>query len=284
VRPRRLWITSFCQMRRRWFTHSLSSSPIFGSGERKGGVLRLDATRFCNDQNGGRPSVLLRSDVESTLTVMVTDDELREWAFEHGWSAWPRLDHGRTFWRWAHPGIAEGHDEMREDVEGPHDKAPPVSAGLRQKISLHQDRVKEGAKPVVKEARLPLHHRVDWFLENIVSMVSSVPLGLGVTLSVGGLLVSGLVVSGEEFFELLVKQMKDGTSDPRIAESIALWWSEAALVYKKLPKDGHVSFIHLKDARYFHPGGAAVPGNAPLLWRGPLLAVDGFSMGLLKTD
>ena len=64
--------------------------------------------------------------------------------------------------------------------------------------------------------------------------------------------------------------------------------SKIAQVYEKLPErvqqtlgaNDHTEYIHLADARVFHPGQPGMPGNG-MLWRGRLKDISGWSLGLL---
>ena len=98
----------------------------------------------------------------------------------------------------------------------------------------------------------------------------------GITLNVGGLLVSGYIASGRDF------AMHYSLTD-FILEKVDSPDS------KRPPEDGEASpdylpeFIHLSDAHYFSPGGLPIPGeDKGVFWRGRLSDVSGFHFGILK--
>lgn len=98
----------------------------------------------------------------------------------------------------------------------------------------------------------------------------------GITLQIGGLLVTGNIISARQYFLehpltdkiLEVKEVLDKT-DP-LAE--------------QPDKDGP-HFVHLSGARYFIPGQPPIPTQGEgVYWRGRLSEVAGFSFGILAVD
>ena len=105
----------------------------------------------------------------------------------------------------------------------------------------------------------------------IAAVEAEEPLEAAVTLLVSGFLVSGFVVSYDKFMKqhpLTVEVLKiPNEPDPESPE----------------PTDNIPEFIHLRDARYFVPGGNPIPGNTGIFVRIPLDSIHGFSFGLLET-
>lgn len=99
------------------------------------------------------------------------------------------------------------------------------------------------------------------------------PFEIDVTLLVGGFLVSGFIVSAEKFME----------NHPA---SKAFWKQVTELRAKAIPsdqaEDATRNFIHLREARFYTPGEAPIPGNEGVYWRAPLESVQGFNFGLLS--
>lgn len=137
--------------------------------------------------------------------------------------------------------------------------------------------------------------RVDWFLRVLVSTVNGVEKGGGrlevpVTLNVGGFLVSGYMVGGNRYFEEFASLLRIGLADTfgeEGAQSIVAPFREAGRVYDKegmedLPEAKH--FVHLRDTRFFRPGGDPIPTTQGVLWRGRLEAVDGFTLGVFSSS
>lgn len=100
------------------------------------------------------------------------------------------------------------------------------------------------------------------------------PFNCQITLIVGGLLVSGTVISHAEYMQHnpITQNVQKGI-ETALAES-----SEAVE-----PDDGLRSFIHLKDAQYFVPGQVPCPTNEGLVCRIYLKDVAGFHFGKLST-
>jgi hypothetical protein len=99
---------------------------------------------------------------------------------------------------------------------------------------------------------------------------------ISITVNVGGLLISGTLISGKRYLdEFLSGVMRDKiknaiNSDESLKEEI-----------QKAPI-GKEAFIHLRDARFFLPGQKPVPGVGDgVLWRGRMDSVEGFFLGKL---
>lgn len=124
-------------------------------------------------------------------------------------------------------------------------------------------------------------------LVNFMNIVDTAEIGL--TLHVGGCVVSGMLISMAQFYRLLVKDFTDMNrltehSDRDVAASFAKFYSfplenaEKALdeyreSQKLPPLPRH---IHLRYAQTLIPGGQPV---TQALWRGRLAGVDGWSIG-----
>jgi len=124
---------------------------------------------------------------------------------------------------------------------------------------------------------------IDWFLQRLVDIVNGSDLEFGVTLIVGGSIVSGRMVGGKKYFETFAKEFSDafpGDARERIYESFA----QHGGIYSQ-PNDENEGappqFIHLIDSYCFFPENQ-VPSNRGVLWRGKINAVSGFSLGQLS--
>lgn len=129
----------------------------------------------------------------------------------------------------------------------------------------------------------------DWFLGSIVTLLDKVDgFDFGVTLSVGGRIVAGNLISGRQYFTelgLSLSQAADKQTTAAAADIMRTFadnWSQLAAVYDPSRFEDSApapSFIHLKNARYII-GSDFVPAPG-MLWRGKLSSVDGFSLGAL---
>lgn len=138
----------------------------------------------------------------------------------------------------------------------------------------------------------------DWFLQVLVSVANKNTaesfIEYPITLQVGGLLVSGHLTNGRNYFEGFADELKAGLSQvPGLQETdnekfVASFRGIAQKIYETPEEElseeqrdtlSSPGFIHLRNARIFHPGGDPIPTNKPVWWRGRLDAVDAFFLG-----
>jgi hypothetical protein len=126
---------------------------------------------------------------------------------------------------------------------------------------------------------------VDWYLQRLVSIANASELEVGITLVIGGSVVSGRLIGGRKYFEEFAREFSDawpGDAKDRIRDAFARQgeiYSAGSEEDKAVPPQ----FIHLADARCFYPG-SQLPNNSGVLWRGKINAVSGFSLGALSTE
>jgi hypothetical protein len=129
---------------------------------------------------------------------------------------------------------------------------------------------------------------VDWFLAYLVNLTDDTGITMGMTLTVGGNMVRGTLISGREYFAELGQAVREGNfqgeGDGRtVMDTIGRVYSQFGQIY---PQKGNVrelgnvgaSFIHLRGAQHLIGTGewAPTPGT---LWRGKLASVDGYILG-----
>jgi hypothetical protein len=122
----------------------------------------------------------------------------------------------------------------------------------------------------------------DWFLEMLVKIANSGD-SMGITLQVGGFLVSGTLVGGAEYFEGFAKDFAS-TFKPEHAETMRQAVAEAAEPYKTaraVDLDLPAEFIHLKNVQFFSHAGSPVSSRG-VWWRGRVCEVSGFILGSLS--
>lgn len=142
---------------------------------------------------------------------------------------------------------------------------------------------------------VPVHR--DWFLQLLVGIANKNTdesfVEYPITLQVGGLLVSGHLTSGRNYFEGFADELKTGFDKvPALQESdnekfvspfrmIAkeFYDNSEELTDEQVEASNNPGFIHLRNARVFHPNGTPIPINKPVWWRGRLDAVDAFFLG-----
>lgn len=131
----------------------------------------------------------------------------------------------------------------------------------------------------------------DWFLQSIIGVAVSSGVEIGVTLTIGGSIVSGTLISGATYFkELGEKLQSEPEGEHGIKHILGKGWSEYQNIYQK-PSDAEedwetpkANYLHLRNARYFAPGQQSLPRDVGFLWRGKLSAVDAFALGALSAD
>jgi hypothetical protein len=129
---------------------------------------------------------------------------------------------------------------------------------------------------------------VDWYLQNLVSIVNKGSLEFGITLFVEGLIVSGKLVGGKKYFETFAQEFARAYPGGReTKEMLQQAFSSHAEIYTIRENDEDIppsQFIHLIDSRCFSPGGKPLPNNRGVLWRGKIKAVSGFNLGSLSAE
>ena len=136
----------------------------------------------------------------------------------------------------------------------------------------------------------------DFLLAEIVRLANWFDVEHGITLSIGGASLSGMLISGRRYFESQAASAAAGAvrggDDAEIANSYRTmmidFYTTWAGLYDRpetLPEGTPPpapSYIHLRNARWFTPAGPSFPAGNGMLWRGRLAAVEGFSLGLLQ--
>lgn len=138
------------------------------------------------------------------------------------------------------------------------------------------------------KAREQMIDSTDWLLQEFISMVNTGDMTIGITLNVGGLLVSGELIGGKSYFGGIGKDLMLSLGGPdKIRKSFEDWGRKiySGGTNKKSGRDFKKPyFIHLKNARFYYPGQQPVPKNQGLWWRSRLEAIDGFSLGSLSVE
>jgi len=127
-------------------------------------------------------------------------------------------------------------------------------------------------------------------LSVLVRIANTGAMTMGVTLLVGGAVVSGLLVGSIEYFESLASRLEEegGEGGQALAD---VYRTQAGEFREQMPSDFDeafgapyvATFIHLKNAHVFSPSGAYIPKNQGTHWRGRLDSVDAWSIGSITT-
>ena len=114
----------------------------------------------------------------------------------------------------------------------------------------------------------------DPVLEVIVKLAETGPeIDIPVTLAVGGLLISGRVISREDYMQenWLTASIEEG-----IKQALSQIGEDAEA------DDGRRRYIHLRDVRYFSPGQSPTPSVGTVTCRIALAYVSAFHFGFLS--
>ncbi len=107
----------------------------------------------------------------------------------------------------------------------------------------------------------------DWFIQNLVFLAKS-GIELPVILNTTGGIISGTVISGERYLDLLSTQARDAARANPAYRELGDWFEQYLDVVANDDAEGDGPyFIHLNNATSSMPNGAAVQ-DKPRLWRG----------------
>jgi len=134
----------------------------------------------------------------------------------------------------------------------------------------------------------------DWFLELLVDLINKAMFpNLYITLNVGGVLISGVLVNGKQYFDEVTKNLvtivESLGAEPDIIKMFEEQLSPLSKVYKDLlNKDKEekppvpIHYIHLKNVQFFVGDHQKPIHKNPAWWRGRVSKVDGFMIGKME--
>jgi hypothetical protein len=128
---------------------------------------------------------------------------------------------------------------------------------------------------------------IDWLLQKLVCNVDiNDGLEIGITLQVSGMLVSGSLTGGKEYYKEFTRFHSGCFSDPSVSSKVAADFGSHAGIFENDPAsitdDFFLpQFIHLKNAKFINTSGRPISSNSGILWRGKISSVDGFFLGVL---
>lgn len=122
----------------------------------------------------------------------------------------------------------------------------------------------------------------DWFLQSIVDLVNRTNIEIGISLTVSGGTITGMLISGKEYFSRLGAQITEGWSGSQEnKDQMGRFFSAPSIVYESEPQR-LPGYIHLTGAKLVHASDF-IPTDG-MLWRGRLSEVSGFTIGMMKKD
>lgn len=123
--------------------------------------------------------------------------------------------------------------------------------------------------------------KIDWHLQGLVTMANEHGIEMGITLILGGTVITGQLISGKTYFESFAEEFANAWSeDDEIREKTRAAMATPAETHYgpgRISDPAGTSFIHLKKAKIQGPDGSSVIRGT--LWRGRLTEVSGFFLG-----
>jgi hypothetical protein len=123
--------------------------------------------------------------------------------------------------------------------------------------------------------------QIDWLLQWLVKFVANTKVEMGITLTVGGNLVSGQLISHDAYFE----QLASDISAPFAQFNNGTEASMKEMILSFRPGESsddtpEFHFIHLKDCKTYSNEQNPICAEG-VLWRGKIASVTGFTIGLI---
>lgn len=121
----------------------------------------------------------------------------------------------------------------------------------------------------------------DEFLESLLGTIERIGGGLGITLNVNGVVISGVMITEEEYISetalRIARGRYSGEEEPIEPSEEDLDAVRTLFNWQPRNIEDPVNYAHLRDTTiHFGP----IPGNiAGGLWRGRAEAIDGFQFG-----
>lgn len=124
----------------------------------------------------------------------------------------------------------------------------------------------------------------DWFLQFLVNLANKNRFELDITLTVGGILISGTLVGVRQYFDDLsayfASPFDSGKNSEEIQQTFKKIGDQCTCVSSSEQTETP-SYIHLKNAVFFDAPGKRVSSDAGIWWRGRISEVQGFAPGKL---
>lgn len=124
----------------------------------------------------------------------------------------------------------------------------------------------------------------DYLLEHLVHLVDETGLEIGITLFVGGILVSGLLVDGQKYLDGNARRFLEANG-PDEAKRTLIDFMQKTDRGQPPGTDGgdevtsQTGYVHLRAARVMESGSGS---NEGIWWRGRIDRVDAFHFGVLR--
>ena len=123
----------------------------------------------------------------------------------------------------------------------------------------------------------------DWFLQLLVNLANKKSFELDITLTVGGMLISGTLAGVRQYFNDLGAYFASPFESAMNSEELQLTFKtigDHCACISPSEQTETPSYIHLKNARFSDASGRLISRATGVWWRGRLSEVQGFSPGL----
>jgi hypothetical protein len=126
--------------------------------------------------------------------------------------------------------------------------------------------------------------QVDWLLQWLGGFINETNLRIGITLTVGGNMITGTLISHQTYFERLANDFSTpfAVASPETQEVIHAKILSFNASVDPEKTQAPIQYIHLDNARVYTGGDQILPDEGTL-WRGKLAAVEGFILGELNS-
>ena len=149
---------------------------------------------------------------------------------------------------------------------------------------MPDDATPQDNDPAKTQHRLLSFAEPDSLLTAFAQIANDHAIEFGMTLQVGGVLVSGTMVGGPTYFKLLNEALATakGTNADELAARLIEGLSRASdkIYGADAPPNLITTYIHMRDVNLYDAAGNSSVSRLSL-WRGRLAAVDGFFLGTL---
>ncbi len=111
-------------------------------------------------------------------------------------------------------------------------------------------------------------------------------LSFGLVAWLGGSIVSGQMVSAEDYWNGVAAEVESSVEDTEISAPLAGVFRDIAVQAREdfktpIGEGEPPTYLHLKDARAYVSGQPPMPENRGVWLRAPISRVDGFALGRL---
>lgn len=124
----------------------------------------------------------------------------------------------------------------------------------------------------------------DWFIQFLVNLANKDNFELDITLTVGGVLISGTLTGVRNYFDELGEYFATPFTSDHNGDEVSTIFKEIGERCKCVSPAEQTetpSYIHLKNVTFFNSEGKPMADRSGVWWRGRISEIQGFSPGKL---